>query len=131
MKNKIMLCLLLFLSSCATSYQKSSDFFLSNKFGYRDYRIDENKFSVTFTANEFTSENQVMEYALKRASELCLQNGYSHFAILSKKNAGRNVVVSNEYSTILKYYPGVTIHIETYHEKISEEALDAFHYQNI
>lgn len=131
MKSKLMLGLLVFLTSCATSYQKSSDFFLSNKFGYKDYRIDENKFSVTFTANEFTEEDQVMKYALKRASELCLQNGYSHFVILSKKDAGRSVLVTTQYSSYVKHYAGVTIYIETYHNKISEEAIDASIYQNV
>lgn len=131
MKRQFVLGLLVFLTSCATSYQKSSDFFLSSKFGYKDYRIDENKFSITFTANEFTKEDLVMKYALKRASELCLQNGYSHFVILSKKDAGRNVAVTTEYSSYVKHYAGVTLYIEAYHNKTSEEAIDASIYQNV
>lgn len=131
MKNKLMIGLLVFLTSCATGYQKSSDFFLSNKFGYQDYRIDENKFSVTFTANEYTSHDLVMKYALKRASELCIQNGYSHFVILSKKDAGRSVVIPSEYTSYIHHYPGVTIYIEAYHHKISEEAIDATVYCQI
>lgn len=131
MKSKILLVLLMFLTSCATSYQKSSDFIFSNKFGYKDYRIDENKFSVTFTANASTSQDLVMKYALKRASELCLENDYSHFVILSKKDAGRTIVTTTQYGCVTHYYPGVTIHIEAYHSKISKEALDASNYQNI
>ena len=127
--NKIALLLLtVVLVGCATSYQKSSDFFFSDKTGYSDYQIDQNKFSVTFTGNQYTSNDQVMAHAIKRASELTLQHGYTHFAILNKKDAGRLECNSTQYVTVVNHLPGVTLHIECYQENIPAGALNAYDY---
>ncbi len=132
MKSKILVCLLaLCLTACATKYKPASDSFFGDKCGYKDYRMDHNKFSISFTANEASTRELVMNYALKRASELCIENGFTHFVVLSKKDAGvANVTVSDNIVSH-HYYPGVIIHIEAYNNNIPEEALNASYYQNI
>ena len=132
MKSKILLCFLaLCLTSCSTKYQQSKSTFFGDTCGYKDYRMDQNKFSITYNANEYTRVDSVMDYALKRASELCMENGFTHFVILSKKDIGiENVTVTDNMITH-HYHPGVIIHIEGYNNNIPEGALNASHYQNI
>ncbi|MBI3508417.1 MAG: hypothetical protein HY069_02115 [Chlamydiia bacterium] len=85
------------LTSCATYYQKEGVF----QNGYSDYRVGENRFVVSFHANEFTPQEKVMEYVLKRASDLTVKNGWSYFSIIEQKDL---------------YYPSVRIMIECYHQ---------------
>jgi len=63
------------LSGCATSYKA-----LGFNGGYSKIKTTPDSFIVIFKGNEFTSQEKVMQYALKRASELAIQNGYSYFS---------------------------------------------------
>lgn len=100
---------LLAFSACATGYDREG--FFTN--GYSDYRLSERSFVVTFRANEFTSEEKAMKYALKRAAEVTLENGFSYFAI-SDKLGGKKPA-----------YPSVRVVIDCYLEK--PDTLDAIH----
>jgi len=41
---------------------------------------------VTFTGNGYSSSQAVYNFAMKRAAQLALQNGYPYFTVLSSKN---------------------------------------------
>ena len=121
---------LLALASCATDYQKEGIF--SN--GYSDYRLAEDTFVVTFRANEYTSPEKVKKYALRRAAELAVRHGYSHFAILSEKDTSKERTVihskteGNEKTGTISqlHYPSLSLTIHCYHEKpASQETISA------
>jgi len=76
------------LSGCAsigsTPYQPVS---ASNPAagGFSDQRLDEGRYSVTFSGNRLTSRETVESYLLYRAAELTLEQGYDWFAIVDKQ----------------------------------------------
>lgn len=47
--------------------------------GYTDERLTENRFRVTFTGTRATPREEVENYLLRRAAEVTLQSGFSHF----------------------------------------------------
>ena len=96
---------------CATAYQKEGVF--TN--GYSDFRSSEDTFVITFRANEHTSEEKVLEYALKRAAELTLKNGFQYFSILNQVEKAPGL-----------HYPSARITIQCYHsEPLDRESIDA------
>ena len=52
--------------------------------GYSDYRLDANKFRVTFAGNTLTSRDTVERYLLYRAAELTVAQGYDWFLIAAR-----------------------------------------------
>lgn len=48
-------------------------------YGYTETRLTENRYRVTFTGNSLTPRETVQDYALLRAAELTLENGYDWF----------------------------------------------------
>lgn len=135
-KNKLALLALLpliALSGCATAYQKEGIF--SN--GYSDFRVTQDTFVISFKANEYTSPEKVMEFSLRRASELTLNNGYRYFAILEEIDTSREHTVLNskkdgpsKTSTLSHlYYPSIRLKIKCYETKpIEREVIDARDY---
>lgn len=74
------ICLISFLlTGCATGYGP-----LDSRGGYEDSKIDENTYSVSFKGNLVTSKERVLDFAVLRAAELCLQSGLTHFKILQQ-----------------------------------------------
>ncbi len=57
---------IIFLSGCATAYQKTS---LTG--GYEDVDLGGNRYKVTFVGNGYTSDQKAIDFARKRAGELC------------------------------------------------------------
>jgi hypothetical protein len=108
----------LFLASCSTSYQEVGFF----GGGYSEIARAKDSFIVNFYGNQFTSSNNVMKFALKRASELTLQNGYKYFYVDStqdKTSVKKSVHTYNEGATkknptIVDYlrYPEITQYSE-------------------
>jgi hypothetical protein len=47
--------------------------------GYTDQRLTQNRFRVTFAGGTGTHREQVEDYLLRRAAEVTLQNGFTHF----------------------------------------------------
>lgn len=70
---------ILLLTSCATMYQPKGFF----NGGYSEIVTSNDTFYVTFNGNQFTSNERALKYALRRASELTIKNGYSYFIVLS------------------------------------------------
>jgi hypothetical protein len=70
------------LSACATAtpYQPNMPGAAVSG-GYSDYRLDQNKFRVTFAGNTLTSRETVERYLLYRAAELTVAQGYDWFSV--------------------------------------------------
>ena len=89
--------------------------------GYSDFQTTTSSFVVTFRANEQTDPEKVLQYALRRASELRLQYGYRYFAIIDQKGEG-----FKEKKTPRLNYPSVRLVIECYLEPpLDREVIDA------
>lgn len=75
------LCLAALLGACATAtpYQPLGARGSQASGGYSEQRIEENRYRVTFTGNQFTSRERVENYLLYRAAELTIQAGYDGF----------------------------------------------------
>ena len=67
---------------CATDYQSSG---LTG--GYGDTRLAPDAFRVTFDGNAYTSGERAQDFALLRASELTLANGFKYFAIVDESSS--------------------------------------------
>ncbi len=79
----------LFLGGCGSRYQPYGYF----NGGYSEVLTTKDSFMVNFRGNSFTKEDTVMKYALRRASELAIMNGYQYFIVLSSKD----VTVTTKY----------------------------------
>lgn len=68
-----------------TPYQPfNGSSFNSRKYGgYSETRLAPNVYRVTFTGDGFTPPVVATDYALLRSADLALQQGFSHFAIVS------------------------------------------------
>ena len=57
--------------------------------GYTDRQLAPNRYRVTFTGNSATSREEVEDYLLRRAAEVTLAAGYSHFMFDSRDTMAR------------------------------------------
>jgi hypothetical protein len=73
---------LVILSACATQtpYQPAEK---RGAEGYTETRLTDNRYRVTFTGNPVTPSETVKDYALLRAAEVTLQNGYDWFRLVN------------------------------------------------
>ena len=55
--------------------------------GYKDTKIQDDIFSITFKGKVNTREKDATRYALLRCAEVTLENGYTYFAVLEEKSA--------------------------------------------
>jgi len=102
---------LIALAACATHYHKEGVFHN----GYSDYKIAEDRFVVTFRANEFTPQEKVLEYALKRAAVLTLKQGFRYFVVLEQADSAKDL-----------HYPSLRLVIQCYAEPpLEKESIDA------
>jgi hypothetical protein len=69
----------LLIGSCATPFQQESTSFTG--YGYRDYRIDSNTVSVSFSGNGMNPKQTVEMYLLYRCAQITQQSGYDYFVI--------------------------------------------------
>ena len=80
---------ILVLVGCATMYHP-----VGITGGYNETRLDENVFTVTFRGNGYTSTQRAENFALLRAAECSLENGYKYFVIFKS-----NTQISNSTFT--------------------------------
>lgn len=52
--------------------------------GYREQRIEEQRYRISFRANPDLKAAEVEDMALRRAAELAVQNGYQWFQVVSR-----------------------------------------------
>lgn len=79
-----------FCTSCSTGYHSLGVFTT----GYNNIRFAKDGFTVTFRANKYTTPEDVRKFALRRASELTLENGFAYFEIISEKDISDKVHVT-------------------------------------
>jgi hypothetical protein len=113
MKRQTLLFLsLLLLSACGTSYHEKDMF--GN--GFSEIPTGEDSFIVHFQGNHYSDNDKMMQFALRRASELTLAKGYKYFIIVSEKNLSKVRIADNAIST----RPGMSVQIKCYNEKSSD-----------
>jgi len=61
-----------------TPYQQSG-----YRGGFTEARLAPDIFAISFAVNSFTSPERVSDFALLRAAELTLNNGYNRFTLLN------------------------------------------------
>lgn len=57
--------------------------------GYTDLQLTPTRYRVTFSGNSSTRREDVENYLLRRAAEVTLANGYTHFAFDSRDTTAR------------------------------------------
>ena len=70
------------LTACATAtpYQPA----VSDRYGFEEQRIENNRIRITFRGNTVTDRETVETYLLYRAAELTLQNGNDYFIVANR-----------------------------------------------
>ena len=81
------------LSACATSYQPRGW-----SGGYDDFDLGNGRFEVVFNGNGYTHSSVIHQYALRRAKEVCLENGFAAHQILSANAGGQTYTVGSSSS---------------------------------
>lgn len=68
-------------AGCATTYHP-----YEGTTGYVEMDLGDDMYTVCYTANIHTSEKKIRQMVLRRAAELTLEKGFSHFSIRSEEN---------------------------------------------
>ena len=71
--------ILALLAGCATHYHSQNMF--GN--GFSETQTSPDSFIVNFQGNGYSKSDKMMHYAIRRASELCLDSGYKYFKIVN------------------------------------------------
>jgi hypothetical protein len=90
---------LLTLGACATPtpYQPQGAPGAMVSGGYREVRIEPDRWRVTFSGNSLTSRERVETYLLYRSAELTVQTGYDWFATAQRATSEHTrVIVSHD-----------------------------------
>ncbi len=74
------------LGACATSYQNHG--FTG---GFRDTQLAPDVFRISFHGNAFTSTDRVQDFALLRAADLCLSNGFKYFVVINSADQTKTI----------------------------------------
>lgn len=80
-KSKYLFLLFLMCGCGATEYQPKGF-----KGGYEDAHIKDNLYFVEFQSNAYTDQLTTERYFLRRAKEICEENGYKDFKIKGEKD---------------------------------------------
>lgn len=75
---------LLALTACATPATVYGPAAASDKMGYRETRIENDRYRVFFRANADLKPPQVEDMAMRRAAELTLAQGYQWFQVVTR-----------------------------------------------
>ena len=86
------------LSACATAtpYHAASLTDPAHADGYRELRVEPERWRVAFVGNSLTSRETVETYLLYRAAELTLQNGYDWFLAVERDTEEHVTLVVRE-----------------------------------
>ena len=103
------LCMMLVVS-CATTYKQAKS---PNGEGYYDTLLQQGMYEINFNGNSDTSAATAQDYALLRAAETCLENGYKTFDIVNLNNNTKTETgaYTNYYG---RYYADTTVYTSTY-----------------
>lgn len=101
---------LLFSACSSTSYIKAKS---PTGEGYYDFTLQQDMYEISFNGNSNTSQITAQDFALLRAAETCLENGYKTFDLVSTKDNTKTEMDSytNYYG---RYYSSTQIVSSTY-----------------
>jgi len=107
-KGIIILITILLLFSCAqsTTYQRKSFYQRESlSFGYSEQKISASSYQISFKGNESTSREQVNDFALLRAAEVTLKNGYQYLTVLKTQPIilTNNVTITRRNPSTIKH----------------------------
>ena len=103
---------LVLLIACATPYKQAKK---PTSNGYFDTKLQEGMYEVLFNGNDNTTTAKANNYALLRAAEVCLENGYQSFEIVRKTED----FTEKEVDTGVKIFGGTLANIENSEPKIT------------
>ncbi|MBU1378164.1 MAG: hypothetical protein KKE02_12555 [Alphaproteobacteria bacterium] len=89
MKRMIIALAALTLAGCATAPTLYQPAVGPQAVGYSDYRIEPGRYRVTFRGGPGAPPQQVMDYALVRAADLAIADGYDWFRVADRFIEGR------------------------------------------
>lgn len=74
------------LGACASTpkYTPADD---AEDYGHYSTRLDENRYRIVYNGNRSTGLNTTRDYALLRAAELTLRDGYDWFQVVDRESA--------------------------------------------
>ena len=102
------------LGGCATKYQP-----MGFAGGYDDFRITKDTFEITFRGNGRTAAETVSRYVFRRASEVTLLHGFTHFVPLVETDQTRSYVHGSGGNTHTIVRPGLTMRIRCFKNPLS------------
>lgn len=74
----------LMLAACATAVGTAYGPADSRGYGYAETRIEADRYRITFAGDGATPPGAVEDYALLRAAELAVENGYDWFRVIGR-----------------------------------------------
>lgn len=90
MKTVVSMIAFIFLSGCATGYQKQG---LTG--GFTETQLSENVWRVAFVGNGYTSREKAQDLAMLRSADLALGNGFRFFTLEDENSYVSSEVVTN------------------------------------
>jgi len=84
MKRLIAAFALLSLAACASAPTRYGPAASASEMGYREQRLEQERYRVSFRGNPDLKGPQVEDMALRRAAELTIQNGHQWFNVVSR-----------------------------------------------
>lgn len=126
-KGSIQFILVLFIGfcvGCATPYQP-----VGLLGGFSDSQIQNDIFRVNFRGNGYTDLSTASDYALLRAAEIAIQNGFNYFIIIQDNSSIKTSIITTpgyahtygdigahgdygSYYAHTTYYPGTSTAVE-------------------
>lgn len=74
------------LAACATPTVYAPSTGAATSVGFTDYRIETGRYRVTYTGGGGAPMSQVADYALLRAAEVTLRDGYDWFRVVDRQD---------------------------------------------
>ena len=100
MRYLLQICLVFSVTACATPYQTSG--FTG---GVSITQLNTSVYDINAAGNGFTGAERVKHFALLRAAETCLDNGFSSFVpIASNASTSTHTLHNNNYNTTCNSY---------------------------
>jgi hypothetical protein len=72
------------LAACTSGPTRYIPAMDGNDMGYREQRLEQERYRISFRANPDLKAAEVEDMALRRAAELAIQNGYQWFQVVSR-----------------------------------------------
>lgn len=78
------------LAACATAVGTAYAPADGKGYGYSDTRIEADRYRITFSGDGATPQDVVEDYALLRAADIAISNGYDWFRVISRDVSREN-----------------------------------------